>query len=308
MPDFALNTPVVFIIFNRLETAERVFAEIARAKPPVLLVVGDGPRLNRPGEEELVLRTRELIKRVDWPCEVKTNFSEANLGCGKRLSTGIDWVFDQVEQAIFLEDDCLPDQSFFRFCQELLEKYKNSENIAMISGDNFTGNNIPIEDSYYFSRYNHIWGWASWRRAWQKYDYRASNWPDFRKSKKLNEMFARKSEIRYWKNSFDKVYGGAIDTWDYQWVLASFTHKMVSIMPEKNLISNIGFGENATHTTGPSIFSKMETKSIEFPLRHPKSVEINRDADEFTANLHFRAQSFIERVINKIRSIAVGNK
>ena len=170
MLNFQLSTPVAFIIFNRPDTTARVFAEIAKARPPKLLVVGDGPRANRDGEADRVAEARAIIKNVDWPCEVLTNFSTPNLGCKKRVSSGIDWIFEQVEEAIILEDDCLPDPSFFQFCEEMLARYRHDDRIAMISGDNFLFGQVPVPESYYFSRYCHIWGWASWRRAWKDYD------------------------------------------------------------------------------------------------------------------------------------------
>src|SRR5512139_3287315 len=176
MSDWQLKTPVAFIIFNRPDTAERVFAEIAKARPPKLLVVADGPRANRSGEAEKCAATRAIIDRVDWDCEVLTNFSDTNLGCKNRVSSGIDWVFEQVPEAIILEDDCLPHPTFFRFCEELLERYRDDERIGMISGDNFQLGQKRTDASYYFSRYNHIWGWASWRRAWRHYDREASAW------------------------------------------------------------------------------------------------------------------------------------
>src|SRR3989344_7840291 len=168
MSDFKLTTPVAFLLFNRPETTARVFAASARAKPPNLLVVADGPRANRPGEAELCAAARAVIEKVDWDCEVVTHFSEVNLGCKCRMSSGVDWVFQTVPEAILLEDDCLPHPSFFRFCEEMLEGYRNDERISMIGGTNFQKGRERSPDSYYFSRYTHIWGWASWRRAWQK--------------------------------------------------------------------------------------------------------------------------------------------
>ena len=149
MSDFQLKTPVAFIIFNRPDTTERVFAEIVKAKPPKLLVVGDGPRANREGDAAKVAAARAITKRVDWPCEVLTNFSEVNLGCKVRVSSGLDWVFEQVPEAIILEDDCLPHQTFFRFCEELLERYRDDQRIGMISGDNFQFGHTINDDSYF---------------------------------------------------------------------------------------------------------------------------------------------------------------
>lgn len=289
MPDFALTVPVVFIIFNRPDTTARVFAEIARARPPKLLVIGDGPRPNRAGEAERVAQARAILDRVDWPCEVLTNFSETNLGCGKRVASGIDWAFEQTEEAIILEDDCLPDPSFFRYCQELLERYRDDERVAMISGNNFLFDSGEMVDSYFFSRYNSIWGWASWRRAWCRYDRDASRWPSFLQEGKIEKLFRDREERRYWHRAFNGVYTGECDTWDYQWTLTGFVNETVCIMPERNLISNIGFGENATHTTDTAcVFANMATGPLRFPLRHPSEIRINSSADKRTAKRRFR--------------------
>ena len=282
MPDFQLITPVVFIIFNRPDTTELVFAEIAKAKPPKLLVVGDGPRVNRAGEAEKVEAARAIIDRVDWDCEVLTNFSEVNLGCKRRVSSGIDWVFEQVEEAIILEDDCLPDPTFFRFCQELLERYRHDQRIGMISGDNFQFGRRCNDDSYYFSKYSHIWGWASWRDRWAgSYDVMMAKWPRIRDDGCLANMVDNTLEAIYWKIIFERVHRGEIDTWDYQWVFAKWVEGRMSILPAVNLISNVGFGRDATHTTWDSVLANLARKSICFPLAHPIGVFRNVKADKY---------------------------
>lgn len=300
MSKFQLTTPVAFIIFNRPDTTERVFAEIARARPPKLLVVGDGPRANRPGEAENVAACRAIIDRVDWPCEVLTNYSEANLGCKVRVSSGLDWVFEQVPEAIILEDDCLPHPTFFRFCQEMLERYRDDERIGMISGDNFQFEKYVSNESYYFSKYTHIWGWASWRRAWAHYDVNANIWPRYSKEGWLDRISENASEKAYWFGAFQGVYDGRINTWDYQWTLTCFSQGQISVMPNYNLITNIGFGENATHTFGESIYSNMPVREVVFPLSHPKIIQSNFIADKYTANTVFYI-SWVRRFLDKYR-------
>lgn len=269
---FELTTPVTFIIFNRPDTTERVFAEIARARPPKLLVVGDGPRANREGEAAKVATTRAIISRVDWPCEVLTNFSETNLGCKVRVSSGLDWVFEQVPEAIILEDDCLPHPTFFRFCQELLERYRDDQRIGMISGDNFQFGHTINDDSYYFSNINHIWGWASWRSRWQHdYDVNLKLWPKIRDEKRFYDWYSSKAEQENFADSLEQVYQGKIDTWDYQWQFASRLNGRIAVMPNVNLISNIGFGAGATHTTEKSEFANLSVAQIKFPLKHPSA-------------------------------------
>lgn len=299
-PDFQLTTPVAFIIFNRTDTTERVFAEIAKARPPKLLVVGDGPRANRSGETDKVADARAIIKRVDWDCEVLTNFSEVNLGCKRRVSSGIDWVFEQVEKAIFLEDDCLPDPTFFRFCQEMLERYRHDQRIGMISGDNFQFGRRRNDDSYYFSKYVHVWGWASWRDRWTgSYDVAMARWPRIRDERWLGDMVGNRREAAYWQNIFERVHRGEIDSWAYQWLFANWVEGRMSILPAVNLISNVGFDENATHTIGDSDLANLARNPVGFPLMHPPGVFRNIQADQFSERMCFRIP-LTKRVRNKL--------
>jgi hypothetical protein len=303
MNNFKLATPVAFIIFNRPDTTERVFAEIAKAKPPQLLVVGDGPRANRQGDAEKVAATRAIIQQVDWDCEVITNFSDVNLGCKKRVSSGIDWIFEQVEEAIILEDDCLPDPSFFRYCQEMLERYRQDQRIGMISGDNFQFGRSYGDDSYYFSKYVHIWGWATWRDRWvDSYDVNIAKWPRVRDEGRMVDMVEDVREARYWEKIFERVYLGRIDTWDYQWVFSNWIEGRISIMPSRNLISNIGFGVGATHTTGASDVADLPVFTLKFPLTHPVGIFRNIRADAVNYKICFRVP-FIKRVYGKLVGI-----
>lgn len=303
MPEFQLTTPVAFIIFNRPDTTERVFAEIARARPPKLLVVGDGPRANREGEAAKVAATRAIIKQVDWPCEVLTNFSETNLGCKVRVSSGLDWVFEQVPEVIILEDDCLPHPTFFRFCQELLERYRDDQRIGMISGDNFQFGHTINDDSYYFSNINHIWGWASWRSRWQHdYDVDLKQWPKIRDEKRFSDWYSHKEEQHSFAETLEEVYRGKIDTWDYQWQFASRLNGRIAVMPNINLISNIGFGVDATHTTGQSEFSNLPIIQIKFPLKHPEAIFASVTLDNRFNNRAIQ-KSLTQRIKSKLKKI-----
>lgn len=305
MDNWQLTTPVVFIIFNRPDTTERVLAEIARARPSRLLVIADGPRNDCQGEQELCNATRAIIDRVDWPCDLLTNYSDSNMGCRNRVSSGLDWVFATVEQAIILEDDCLPDPTFFRFCEELLEKYRDDERIAQISGDNFQLGRKRTIDSYYFSRFNHVWGWASWRRAWENYDVNLTAWPQTRDAGWLHDILGDSRQANYWTRIFQRVASGEIDTWDYQWTFACWVSNALTILPNTNLISNIGFGPAATHTTRHNLFANMETEAMRFPLRHPKSVIRDTQADQVTIkrminpSLVARALSGLKRALQR---------
>ena len=302
MPDFKLTTPVAFIIFNRPDTTEQVFAEIAKARPTKLLVIADGARANKVGEAEKVVATRAVIERVNWDCEVLTNYAEVNLGCKLRVSSGIDWVFNQVEEAIILEDDCLPDSSFFRFCQEMLERYRADQRIAIISGTNLS-NELDTTDSYYFSRYPHIWGWASWRRVWEKYDVGMESLSSLIESKSFQSSFEKKAEWKHWVEAFTAVREGKVDTWDAQVMFLAFTNSMLSIFPTKNMISNLGFRPDATHTTAQSSsLSKLSTSELLFPLKHPQFVIRNFKAEYDRNRIELVGQGLIARIFGRIKN------
>ena len=300
MSDFKITTPVAFIIFNRPDKTERVFAEIARAKPPKLLVIADGAGLNRPGETEKVAATRAIINRVDWDCQVLTNYSEVNLGCKRRVSSGIDWVFNQVEEAIILEDDCLPESTFFRFCQEMLERYRNDQRIGMISGSSFLFDNRVSNDSYYFSKYFMIWGWATWKDRWlSHYDVDMKKWPLIKKQNFFSDFFFNKKDRSHWTTIFDRTHSGLIDSWAYLWYFDNLIIGRMSINPESNLISNIGHGLDATHTTHYSLVSNIPTVSIKFPLRHPTKLEMNHSSNKLINEIYFQL-SINNRIKNKL--------
>ena len=222
-----------------------------------------------------------------------------NLGCKKRVSSGIDWIFEQVQEAIILEDDCLPEPTFFRFCQEMLERYRDDKRVGTISGDNFQFGQRHGSDSYYFSKYVHVWGWASWRDRWQdSYDVAIGKWPQVRDEHRLADMVGDQREATYWRKVFERVYQGKIDTWDYQWVFANWVTGRSSILPAVNLISNIGFDQHATHTTGKSDLANMSVTPMQFPLVHPVGLFRNMRADRFSEIKCFRVP-FWKRVRNK---------
>jgi len=289
-----LSTPVAFLIFNRPDTTERVFAEIARARPKRLLVVADGARAGRPEEALRCLQARAVIERVDWPCELETHYAAENLGCRSRVSSGLSWVFERVPEAIILEDDCVPHPSFFPYCEELLARYREDARVGMISGDNFQQGRRAGSGSYYFSKYTHIWGWASWRRAWQHYDVTARLWPELLQSG-LFERMTLPCERETWRAAFEGVQAGRIDTWDYQWTLAFWCHSMLSVMPQVNLISNIGFGDQATHTKSPSEYANLAVQEIARPLLAPSLTAADPGADRFTAERMFQGRRSLAR-------------
>ncbi|MDO9184215.1 MAG: hypothetical protein Q7U04_17505 [Bacteriovorax sp.] len=298
----AFETPILFLIFNRPDTTQLVFNEIRKQKPKYLFVAADGPRSHKPGEAEKCEDTRAIIQQIDWDCEVKTLFREENLGCGRAVSSSITWFFDNVEEGIILEDDCLPNDSFFKFTSDLLRKYKDDERVFAISGDNFIGQLMPNNESYYFSIYNHVWGWASWKRAWKHYDLGMKSWPSIKKSGHLKTIFENKKQFSYWVNIFDACYAGKIDTWDYQWTFACWSRNGLTILPALNLIRNIGFDERATHTKDENGFS-LETLELDFPLRNPNEIKQNLIFDELTWQKNFKPKKLSKRIIDKLASL-----
>jgi hypothetical protein len=277
----SLSTPVAFLIFNRPDTTARVFEAIRQAKPEKLLVVADGARIDRIGEAEKCAATRAIIDRVDWDCEVLKNYSDINLGCKRRVSSGIDWVFSQVEEAIILEDDCLPAPSFFQFCQTLLEYYRYDNRVVHIGGANLQFGQTRTPYSYYFTKYSEIWGWASWRRAWQNFDVNMRSWAEFKTSRVLESAHPNPYEQKYWLELLDRVYRGEIDTWDYQWNYACWCQGGLAIGPEVNLVTNIGFRADATHTNHHSNLAAIPLAEIS-QIQHPPFKIANRDADRHT--------------------------
>ena len=300
MDGFQMTTAVVMLVFNRPEQTARVFEAVRQARPPVLLVVADGPRPDRADDARNCDETRKIFDRVDWPCDVRRHFAEVNLGCRNRVSSGLDWAFNEVEEAIVLEDDCLPDPTFFRFCQELLERYRHDDRIYMICGHNFLGGRRRTEDSYYFSKYTHVWGWASWRRAWRHYDVEMKLWPTLREGGWLVDAIGEE-QAAYWSRCFESTYNGSMNTWDYQMFFAAFANNLLSIIPNVNLISNIGFGPAATHTTSVADLANVPTQAMEFPLRHPRWVIRDQRSDEIMRRAVYAPPSLARKIRRRLK-------
>ncbi len=305
IPPPPLQTAVLFLVFNRLDTTTQVFEAIRQARPPRLYVAADGARTNREGEAEKVQAVRDYVMaNIDWPCEVKTLFRDENLGCKYAVSGAITWFFEQEEQGIILEDDCLPLPSFFEYCYELLQRYKDDPRIALISGCNLISNKFTPEESYFFSRYNHIWGWASWRRAWQFYDVSMNSWPEWRDAKSLKKISNGDLLFeQYWSEIFDRAEQGLIDTWDYQWTYACWSNSMISVLPKHNQIYNLGFGQDATHTTSdaPGFVVDSVPQALSFPLNHPKKIQVNNKVDKIINSFVFGVSflSFIKKKLGE---------
>jgi hypothetical protein len=300
-PPHPLKTAVLFLTFNRPDTTKQVFEAIRKAKPPRLYVAADGPMADKSGEWEKCERVRRIATQVDWDCEVKTLFRGENLGCKKAVSDAISWFFESVDEGIILEDDCLPTPSFFRFCEEMLERYRSDERIFMISGDNFQFGKKRTDYSYYFSRYCHIWGWASWRRSWANYDVQMKLWPEIKNGRWLYDILSKKKSVKYWTYIFDNVYNKKIDTWDYQMIFTCWSQNMLVILPNANLVSNIGFGIDSTHNFNPKDHrNSIPTEEMRFPLSHPPFVICDKISDKFTEKKQYKFQALHKRILRRI--------
>jgi hypothetical protein len=284
---YTTKSAVLFVIFNRPAETAAVLEKIKEARPPRLYIAADGPRTGKPGEEELCRQTREAALKVDWECEVKTLFKESNVGCKFGVSSAVDWFFANEEEGVILEDDSLPANSFFWFCDEMLERYRHDTRIRSISGSNFQQGKKWGDATYYFSNLVHVWGWAGWRRVWNDYDIELKQYDEKEVKEKLSNIFADPMIIDIWHDLFVRTKAGQIDTWDYQLGFSSFFNNGLCIIPNHNLITNIGFGANATNThNADSEFSKMPLEHIS-EIKHPIYILPEKQADLFTLNKEF---------------------
>lgn len=292
-----LDVPVLFIIFNRSDTAIQVLNQIRKAKPKKIYLFSDGPRKGRLNEENEVRATREKIeKSIDWNCELRLKYLEINIGPKYAIGYAVNWMFENEESGIVLEHDCLPNDSFFLFCSALLNKYRFNEKVMHITGNNFLFGRIPINTSYYFSNLsNPTWGWATWKRAWKHYDPDIAFYPEFVRNFGLERVVKSGRVKRYYKRIFDNLYKGKVDTWDYQWSLAIWNSQGVCITPAFNLVSNIGYDRKAINTIDPNEqFAAIPTFPLEI-LNHPDKMEVNGLADDFVLQNVIRP-IFVKRI------------
>lgn len=293
------ETPVAFIIFNRPEKTSRVFKEICKARPKQLFIIADGPRTDE--ERALTDAVRKVVEHIDWPCEVFRNYSDINLTCAVRPPSGVSWVFEHVDRAIFLEDDCLPQQSFFKYCTELLEYYKDDERVMHIGGNNMHQKNpyYVCPESYSFSISPDLWGWATWRRAWKHYDIELKHWPEVEKQGLLKNVFADNAVRDKWERLFRLYHAGKVNSWDGQWAFACFINRGLTIVPKRNLITNIGVDADSTHKYLPNDQgANLPSFPIETPLIHPFAILPNAVNDAYTfKHIHGVNKYLRQRVI-----------
>ncbi len=285
------STPVLFLVFNREDTAQKVFDAIKKQKPAKFYIAADGPRENKEGEKERCQKVREIINQIDWDCEVKTLFREENLGCRRAVSSAISWFFEQEEMGIILEDDCLPNTSFFFFCEEMLHKYKEDERIGHISGNSYFPELISANQSYDFTTLPHIWGWATWKRVWKNYDVDFPYWTSKNNSSMRKRLFINKREEIYFSSflsdTLSKKHG--INAWSPQYVFSLRLQNQLSIYPKVNMVTNIGLeDQEATHTSKKTNRTKaLPQEEIKFPLEHPSYILRNKELDNKTTRKTF---------------------
>jgi hypothetical protein len=291
----------VLLVHARPDTTRRLVEIVQAACPSRVLVVADGPRADRVDEAARCSETRAVVEQAEWRCELVTNYADENLGLKRRIESGLDWAFGLVEEAIVLEDDCLPHPSFFPFCEELLDRFRNEPRVLSISGNNFDPAPETARTDYRFSRYPLIWGWATWRRAWQHYDPQMSRWPELRDSGWLDRLLGDRDAVQYWTYTFERTYTQH-HTWDYAWLLASWLADGLSAVPTRNLVTNVGFRDDATNTGAEyrSVFADVPAVAIEFPLRHPERLERDLGADDFVEDVMFSGN--VGRLFERIRA------
>ncbi len=305
MAQFELTKPVVLIIFKRPDTTSKIFEAIRKVQPKKLYIFADGSR--NALEEERCQQTKLAVENVDWPCEVFRDYSDINLGVEKRVISALNIVFENENDAIILEDDCLPDPTFFRFCEELLEKYRDDNRVMSISGSNFQFERASSVGSYHFSKFPSPWGWATWKRAWALYDENLTNWLDVQKGNWLHDILNHaEAEEFWWRVLQDCYYKGPLYAWDYVWKFSCWIQSGLAITPNKNLIENIGFGDGATHTFRPNALANIIAEEMEFPIEHPRLMICNERADrswkDFRYSRAFSRDAFVKKMLNSVVS------
>lgn len=287
--NYIVQSPILFLNFNRPDLSFKVFENIKSVKPSRLYIAVDGPRPGNKTDEELCTETRRIIEHVDWNCTVNTLFQDENLGCKKGVSSAINWFFENENEGIILEDDCLPTKSFFYFCDEMLQKYRYDKRVRIITGTNLQMGNQRGDASYYFSQYSNIWGWASWKSVWDEYDPDLKNYTEEEAARQLKNVFNDPFLISGWLEIFKRLKLNQIDTWDYQFTFITFFENGLCITPNVNLISNLGFREDATHLNYNNHHAGLPTGEI-WQLHHPQFFLPDKEADYYFLNKEFNLE------------------
>ncbi|MGI9470094.1 MAG: glycosyltransferase family 2 protein [Rubripirellula sp.] len=300
------QTPIAFILFNRPRETQIAFDVIRSIRPTELFLISDAARENRELEPLAVEKTRQIVADVDWPCQVRRIYAEANMGCGKRISSGITAAFEEVDRLIVLEDDCVAHPTFFPYAECLLDRYEDDPRVMAVSGDCFHSQFQSSAASYYFSKYPHCWGWATWKRAWSLFQSHIPDWRQIILSRDFESLCHSTKERNYWLDVFERIARGRIDTWDFQWTLTCWKHQGLTALPKQNLISNIGFNSNGTHTQEATSLANLPTFPMDI-ICHPDQVLRDLRADQVTDEQIFsgpwREPGPMKRITNKLRSL-----
>ena len=286
-----MNTPILILVYNRPFETKVLVNSLSKIKPKKIFISSDGPK-NNTLDIKKNYEVKNILKKINWTKEIQYNYMNKNYGCKESVSRGISWFFNKVKMGIILEDDCIPNKDFFSFTKEILNKYKNNNKIYLVSGNNFLENKVTINESYYFSKYNHCWGWASWARAWKDYDKNLIKWNSFKKSQSWKNKFHIVLERKYWEKIFNLCYKKKIDSWAYPWLYSIWVKDGLCILPKSNLVENIGFNLDASHTFSHKKFN-FPTKKIEKKIIHPKIIKINHLADEYILQNFFCIKNFL---------------
>ena len=288
-----MNTPILILIFNRPKETRKLINRLEKFKPKNIYIFSDGPRKNNESDLKKNNECKQLIQDLKWKNNIKKKYLKNNLGCKNAVSKGISWFFENEEMGIILEDDCIPTKSFFKFCEWGLIKFKNNDKIGSITGNNFLKSNININSSYYFSKYAHCWGWATWRNRWALYNKNITFWKRWKNSKNFRKLFNLKHEILYWKKIFNNVSKNKIDSWAYPWNLCLWYNNKIVLTPKYNLVKNVGYGNSATHTFVNSHNLNYSTTKLNFPYKSPQINKVNMEADNYVFYNHFQGVNYL---------------
>jgi GT2 family glycosyltransferase len=299
-----IDAPVLLITFNRPDTTAIVLDSIRKAKIKRLYIFNDAPRYGNKEDEIARIEIQNLIKNIDWECEVKTNFPDKNLGCGPGPSSAITWAFTNEDRLIILEDDCVPALPFFSYCNNLLEKYKNDTRIWLVSGNNYSEEQIVGEYDYFFSKYGHSWGWATWKRCWAHFDIEMKKFPQYEKDRRYLDAYTTKREALFFFDKQKRIYTDKTKMshiWDFQAGFMIRSNSGLCIVPRKNLVRNIGYF--GTHSEEKNKFHDCPVDEDYTVRIHPDFVLINKDYDLYHFMNHWRGsrRTFVSKIINKLR-------
>lgn len=286
------KVPILLLVFNRPKNIKKVIQILEKIKPSKIYISADGPRINKLNDKKFCNETKNLFKSLNWKCDVKKNYLKSNFGCREAVSKGISWFFKNEKYGIILEDDCLPNLDFFKYCEINLKKYYNNKKVGCITGNNFQ-KIMNVRETYYFSKYPHCWGWATWRKSWKVYKKNIDFWPTYKKSLMWLNHFNNDIEQKYWTKIFDKIYARKIDSWAYPWSLCLWKNDMLTITPRVNLVKNIGFGKEATHTVSSLDDQKYQTNKLPKKWLHPKKIVQHINNDNYVFINHLKGINYI---------------